>query len=209
MEMKTPFLKYVRKERAIFARYNHAHPHFKRNIMIDAVISCLLVLVGYGAVYQYAIAAPRDLLVRSGAITLTSEELIKHVKDEQVAAYWLGPIPGYKYSIICKDPREIIVSYIPEGISLNLPDRFNLTIETYDSKLISEEQGMSNVFSDKDDFVAANGTVGTYYSAKPQRMTLAIPGTDKKVEIDYPSTKRIYDLYHDAEHLVLISETQP
>ena len=80
---------------------------------------------------QSAQGATRMELLRSGVI-MTSDELIKHVRDEKIAVFWLGPLPGYKYTIICKDQREIIVSYIPKGVSLNHPDRFNLTVETYD-----------------------------------------------------------------------------
>jgi hypothetical protein len=101
------------------------------------------------------------------------------------------------------------VSYIPEGVSLNHPDRFNLTVETYDTSLASEGRGMSSLFTDRDDFVASDGTVGTVNSPKPQMVTLAVPGTKKVVEVQYPDAQRIYDVYFDAEHLRLISESKP
>ncbi len=147
-------------------------------------------------------------LLRSGVIAMTSDELIEHAKDEKIAVYWLGPLPGYKYTIICKDRREIIVSYIPEGVSLNHPDRYNLTVETYDKSLASEEEGLSSLATDRDDFVASDGTVGRIYSPRPQKATFAIPGTHKVVEIQYPDSQRIYDVYRDAESLRLISETK-
>ena len=181
----------------------------KRNLFLVALISCVMVLVGYGAMDQYAQGAPRMALLRSGVVSMTSGELIKHVRDEKIAVYWLGPLPGYKYTIICNDRREIIVTYVPQGVSLNLPDRFNLTVETYAKSLASEEKGMSNLSSDRDDFVASDGTVGTVYSPKPQMVTFAVPGTDKVVEVQYPETKKIYDVYVDAEKLSLISESKP
>lgn len=180
----------------------------RRNLSIVALLSCLLVLVGYGAINQFAEGAPREMLLRSGVITMSSPELIQHVIDEKIAVYWLGPLPGYRYTIICKDRREIIVSYIPEGVSLNHPDRYNLTVETYDRSLASEERGLSSLATDRDDFVASDGTVGTVHSPKPQMVTLAIPGTQKVVEIQYPDAQRIYDVYRDAEHLRLISESR-
>ena len=201
-------LEYTRKERAIFARYNRAHPNFKRNIVIDALISTVVVIVGFGAINHSALSVRTDTLMRSGVISMTSDELIKHVKSEKISAYWLGPMQGYKYTIICKDRKEIIITYVPQGVSLNLPDRFNLTVETYTKSLASEEKGMSNLSSDRDDFVASDGTVGTVYSPKPQMVTFAVPGTDKVVEVQYPETKRVYDVYVDAENLRLISETK-
>ena len=202
-------IEYVKKEQAVFERYNRAHPNFKRNMLIDAVISSVLVLVGFTAINQFALAAPREMLLRSGAVSMTSDELIKHVRDEKVAAYWLGPLPGYKYTIICTDRQEIIVSYVPQGVSLNSPDRFNLTVETYESSLANEKSGMSGLSTDRDDFVASNGTVVTVDSSKPQMVTLAMPGTDKMAEVHYPNAKRIDAVYLDAEHLRLISETKP
>lgn len=140
---------------------------------------------------------------------MSSDELIKHVKNEKIAAYWFGPVPGYKYTIIYKDRREIIVTYLPQGVSVNHPDRFNLTIETYSKTLESEQPAMSSISSDRDDFVASDGTIGTIYSSSPQRVTFAIPGAGKIVEVQYPSVKRIYDVYVDGERLKLISETKP
>ena len=121
----------------------------------------------------------------------------------------MGPLEGYKYAIICKDRKEIIVTYLPQGVSLNHPDRFNLTVETYVKSLGSEERGVSNLSTDRDDFVTSDGTVGTVYSPKPQLVTFAVSGTNKVVEVQYPDNKRIYDVYVDAERLKLISETKP
>lgn len=207
-ERKSSLLDYVRKERDVFARYSRNHPNFKRNIFIDALLSSLIVCIGFGA-YNQATAQERiDELLRSGAVAMSSTELINHVKDEKIAAYWLGPKPGYKYSIICKDPSEIIVTYLPQGVSLNHPDRFNLTVETYSRTLTREQPSRSNISTDRDDFVASDGTVGSRDSSRPQIARFSMPNTDKVVEVQYPSTKRIYDVYVDGEDLRLISEAK-
>lgn len=177
--------------------------------MIDALISSALVLVGFEAINQASHQARFDALMRSGGVVMTSDELIKHVKSEKITAYWLGAMPGYKYTIISKDRREIIVTYVPQGVSLNHPDRYDLTIETYSKTLGSEQPAMSNIYSDRDDFVASDGTVGTLYSSSPQRASFSIPGDDRVVEVQYPSTRRIYDVYVDGERLKRISESKP
>lgn len=205
-ERKSSLLEFVRNERDVFARYGRNHPHFKRNIFIDALISSALVLIGFGLVNHVTEGARVNELMRSGAVAMTSTELIKHVKDEKIAAYWLGPKPGYKYSIICKDRSEIIVTYLPQGVSVNHPDRFNLTIETYSKTLTREQPARSNISTDRDDFVASDGTVGSMDSSRPQIARFSIPDTGKVVEVQYPSIKRIYDAYVDGEKLRLISE---
>lgn len=207
-EKKSFLMEYVKKERDVFARYGRSHPHFKRNILIDALISSLLVLVGFGIFNHITERARVDALMRSGAVAMTSDQLIKHVKDEKLAAYWLGPKPGYKYTIICKDRNEIIVTYLPQGVSLNHPDRFNLTIETYAKALQREQPARSNISTDRDDFVASDGTAGSIDSQRPQIVRFSVPDTDKVVEVQYPSTKRIYDVYVDGEQLELISKTK-
>lgn len=199
----------VRKERDAFARYGRNHPHFKRNIFIDALLSSALVLIGFGLANHITEGTRADELMRSGAVAMTSTELIKHVKDEKIVAYWLGPKPGYKYTIICRDRSEIIVTYLPQGVSVNHPDRFNLTVETYSKALTREQPGRSNLSTDRDDFVASDGTVGSTDSSRPHIVKFSIPSTDKVVEVQYPSTKRIYDVYVDGELLTLISETKP
>lgn len=147
----------------------------------------------------------RDILIDA----FTSSELIKHVRSEKIAAYWFGPVPGYRYTIIDKNRHEIIVTYLPQGVSLHHSDMFNLTIETESKILGSDYPAMSDIVSDKDDFVTSRGVVGTVYSSAPQRVRFSIPSTDKIVEVQYPLTKRIYDVYVDGERLKLISETKP
>lgn len=205
-ERKSSLLEYVKKERDVLARYSRSHPHFKRNILLDALISIALVLGGFGVFNQITEKARVDTLMRSGGVAMTADELIQHVKNEKITAYWLGPKPGYRYTIICKDPSEIIITYLPEGVSINHPDRFNLTIETYSKTLMREQPSRSNIATDKDDFVASDGTIGALDSLRPQIARFSIPDTDKVVEVQYPSTKRVYDVYVDGEALTLISE---
>lgn len=180
----------------------------KRNLSIDALISILLVLTGFGIFNHVTARARLDELMRSGGVVMSSDQLIKHVKSEKIAAYWLGPKPGYRYTIICKDRREIIVTYLPQGVSLNHPDRFNLTVETYSPSLQNEQPGLSNISSDRDDFVTADGTVVDRDSARPKMVRFSMPETGKLVEVQFPSTARIYQAYVDREIPNLISEVK-
>lgn len=173
---------------------------------MDALVSIVIVVLGFAAVNQISERTRIETLTKSGGIAMAPGELVQHVKRENIKAYWFGPIPGYKYSIICKDRREIIVTYLPQGVSLNHPDRFNLTIETYSKSLLSESKTLSNLSTDKDDFLASNGTAATVYSERPVMVSFAIPNTDSRVEVQYPSGQRIYDVYSDAEQLKLISK---
>lgn len=207
-ERRGSLLEYVSIERDEFARYSRAHPRFKRNIAIDALISILLVLTGFGIFNHVTERARLDELMRSGGVVMSSDQLIKHVKSEKIAAYWLGPKPGYRYTIICKDRREIIVTYLPQGVSLNHPDRFNLTVETYSPSLQNEQPGQSNISSDRDDFVTADGTVVDRDSVHPKMVRFSMPETGKLVEVQFPSTARIYQAYVDREIPNLISEVK-
>lgn len=195
------------KEREVRHRYHREHPHFKRNIFVDAVVSCLLVIILFGEINHVSEQARLQNLMKSGAIAMTANQLVNHVKSQSLDAYWIGPLPGYKYTIICTDRKEIIVSYVPQGVSLNNPDRFNLVIETFSSTLRSEVPALSNLSSDKDDFITASGTVVSTFADRPQLARFSILGADKYVEVQYPSNKIAYDLYKTGNRLKLISES--
>lgn len=205
-ERRGSLLKYVKNEREVLARYSRAHPRFKMNIVIDALVSIALVLAGFGIFNHFTERARLDQLLRSGGVVMTSDQLIHHVRSEKIAAYWLGPKPGYKYTIICKNRREIIVTYLPQGVSLNHPDRFNLTVETYSPSLQSEQPALSNISSDRDDFVTADGTVVGRDAVRPKIVRFSLPETVKLVEVQYPSMGSEYQAYVNREVPILISE---
>lgn len=195
------------RERILRRRYHRSHPHFKRNIAVDAVVSCLLVVILFGEINHVSENARLQTLMRSGAVAMTADELVSHVKSASLEAYWFGPISGYKYTIIYVDRKEIIVSYVPQGVSLNAPDRYNLAVETYSKSLTSELPGKSKLATDKDDFLTSSGAVSSIYSDHPQTVKYAVPRTDKYVEVQYPSHTSIFDVYKGEGRLKLISES--
>lgn len=180
----------------------------KRNLLIDALISVLLVTFGFGIFNHFTAAAKVGNLLRSGGIAMTEGELINHVRAEKITAYWFGPKPGYKYTIICKDKSEIIVTYLPQGVNLNHPDRLDLTVETYSNTLKKELPANSSILTDRDDFITADGTAGTRQSASPHIVRFSLPDTGKIVEVQSPSTSGMYDVYVAGDGLKLISEAK-
>ncbi len=200
-------MRFALRERASFSRYSRLHPHFRRNLLVDAVVSSLLVVILFAEINHVSESTRFENLKRSGAMAMTADELVSHVNSVGLDVYWLGPIAGFKYTIICTDRKEIIVSYVPQGVSLNAPDRFNLTVETYSKSLTSESPGKSNLSSDKDDFLTSNGAVSSIYSDHPQTVRYAVPRTDKYVEVQYPSNTSIFDVYKGEGRLKLISES--
>ncbi len=195
------------RERILRRRYHRSHPHFKRNIAVDAIVSCLLVVILFGEINHVSENSRLQTLMRSGAIAMTAHQLVNHVKSASVDAYWFGPISGYKYTIIYVNPKEIIVSYVPQGVSLNTPDRYNLTVETYSKSASNELPGKSNVSTDKDDFLTSSGAISSIYSDHPQTVKYVVPRSDKYVEVQYPSNTSIFDVYKGEGRLKLISES--
>lgn len=86
-----------KKDIQILANYERSHPHFFWILGIDAVLSVSAVLGGY-TFYAHS-TSDLHQLQNVGASVLTSGELTRHVNDENVDAYWLGPIPGYEYTM--------------------------------------------------------------------------------------------------------------
>jgi hypothetical protein len=208
-EPTSSLLEHIREKRNLFSRYSRSRPHFKRSILFDALASILLVVAVFAFVNRSPDTARANALMHLGGVEMSSEQLVEHVKSEGIAVYWFGPLKGYKYTIIDMDHQEVIVTYLPKSVSLNHPDRYNLTVETYANTLESEKGALSNIVSDKDDFVASNGTIATADLSYPQRVKFFIPNSGKIVEVQYPTNRRGDDVIVDAQRLQLISEPKP
>ena len=118
---------------------------------------------------------------------MTATELIDHVKKEKIAAYWFGPIPENKYTIICTDRDEILISYIPSGATLHASSESNILIETYSSPLNGEGPLASPVAKDADDILAMQNESGRGNVEPIIHPRYSIEGTERVVEVHYPT----------------------
>ena len=183
----------LRRRRAGYSRYSREHPHFVRNMIIDAVVSVLTVVSIFTYINHASASARIETLRKSGAITMTAEELVAHVKQEKLSVYWLGPIQGDVYTIICTDHDEILVTYIPAGTRLHDSFATAITVETYSDVRKAESILGSNPISDPDDFQFMKEASRTMVPTAPSFRVVEFPSTRQKVEIHYPTLSSLLD----------------
>jgi hypothetical protein len=102
-------------------------------------------------------SSPSRSVIACWGLALSAEELVNHDRREHILSHWFGPFNGSHFSIICIDRKEIIITYLPKGVSANHPDQFDPTVETGSSALASDQTGRSDKVTDKDVFIASNG----------------------------------------------------
>lgn len=188
------------KERVIFSNYNRAHPHFLRYLVLDALFSVVLVF----SAFQYSSANPDvnpPSLQNSGAVALTSTQLTKVVEDSRFVAYWLGPISGYKYTLITTRKGEVIVSYFPSGSDMAKVNEVRLTVTTYadPSKVQSPLCSRGDATTGNSGEVCTNPT--TFNRDTMKEETTVIRGTDIRVVINYASAQTVATMVKNGSSL--------
>lgn len=189
---------------AAYSRYHREHPHVVRNMVIDAIVSVLTVISIFAVVNNASANARMEVLRKSGAITMTAEELVEHVKQEKLTAYWLGPIQGDVYTIICTDPYEIYVNYIPSGARLHDSFATSVMVETYPKGTGRISALGDGPHSESEEREFANPENSEIKVPAPIYQEIVIPGTGDRVEIHYPTWNASVDPRMQSDRLRLI-----
>ncbi|MDP1712108.1 MAG: hypothetical protein Q8K86_06595 [Candidatus Nanopelagicaceae bacterium] len=168
--------------------------------MLDALLSSALV---FGA-SQFIFAAPSPTalsLENSGAVAMSSADLIRVVRSGKYDAYWLGPKSGYKYALIATRKGEVIVSYLPIGSDINRANQVRLTVKTYTdpSKVKAPICSRGDVTTANNGEVCTNPT--TFNMDTMREETTAIRGTDIRVVINYVSVQTVATMVKNGSSL--------
>lgn len=199
-----PLIASLKRKSAGYSRYSREHPHIARNLTIDAVLSMFSVVLIFTYVNNASASTRLETLRRSGAVSMTAEELIKHVQLEKISPYWFGPIEGTVYTIICTDPGEILISYLPAQGRLHDSFATAVSVETYTGASNVESILGSNAITDPDDYTIVSDEKRTMAPSAAQFMKVNIPGTDQKVEIHYPTLDSSLDARMQPDQLRLV-----
>lgn len=194
----------MRKENAGYSRYRREHPHFMRNMVIDAIVSVLTVMFIFAFVNHASANARVEMLRKSGAITMSAEELVELVKQEKLTVYWLGPIQGDVYTIICTDPGEIYVNYIPNGTRLHDSFASSVMVETYPKGTDEISALVDRPHSESEEREFVNPENSEIKAPAPIYQEIVMPGTGDRVEIHYPTWSASVDPRMQSDRLRLI-----
>jgi hypothetical protein len=191
--------------KSAFSRYRRDHPHFKRHLLIDAVLS-LIFGVAVFQISGYAHGNSSQYSIQlTGAVTLSADQLVAEVKRAKVVAYWLGPISGSKYSLVASRSGEAVITYLSGGEGLENPAQHNLIIETnVNSVVVGPLMGAQSAFSNSEGSTSG-GAVFAYDKYVPDHSVITLPRAGGHVLIYYPTNRSPSTILLDAESLIRIS----
>jgi len=129
---------------------------------------------------------------------------MKVVQDDHSIAYWLGPMSGYKYTLIATSKDEITISYLPHGLNVVKANEPRLTVTTYSNSSTMK----SPICSRGDAITAKSGEVCTnpitFDKDTMKEETVVIRGTDMRVVINYPSAQTVATMVKNGSSLTRI-----
>lgn len=192
---------FVNKERAIFSRYDRAHPHFKWYLGLDAVLSTVLVFGGFALASQGSYHGRTEVFLENGLVAMSSSELVRHVKGDGIVAYWLGPFQGYKYTIDHVDSTDAVIVYYPNDAKLDALNLRKIHFITHKKSTnvmaplsVYDKTGVVN-------FVTTHGDTVQFAKLLPINETISVKGTNDIVEIYYSTVQTPRSMMENADAL--------
>lgn len=165
----------MRREAGVFLRYSRSRPRFRLHLAIDAILSIALVLV----VFHFAGGVSRresaDTLKLSGAIAMSGAELSSFIHRENLSAYWAGPAPDAKYTLIATSPGEVTITYFPKNADISQLGSGSLVVQTHGHFSSNDAEAYAQDVSGPGSFLLNQGSEGSaihYNPDTPTRVTL-------------------------------------
>lgn len=197
--------KQFKKDFRLLSRYERSHPHFFLFIGIDAIISVVLVVVGFQISSPSGSSNPIERFLEvSGGFGISADKLIDHVKQDDGDAYWLGPISGMSSSEVHEIDGLEVVTYLPQGTNVQESIKSRLTAETYESPgVYASDVHALNATDSRTE--AALGDMKIQYDAHAlDTVTIRFTSKHEIVVIHYPTKRAVKVLLQDAAKIKLI-----
>ena len=193
-------VKVFKKDFQLLSNYERTHPHFFWYLGIDAILSVIIIIGGY-SLYTNMTTDKHDLK-HVGADVMTSREVVEHVKENNVLAYWLGSIQGYEYTLNYAESDIADLFYWRGGTHDFKGKLFLYEVKTYrnqrawDSRVhnFKATTNTQTIHVNEDLTIRINptsmrGVIATYVS-KPEIVALA-----------YPVPQKLQDMIKNVEGL--------
>ncbi|HUW87674.1 MAG TPA: hypothetical protein VMW30_04770 [Candidatus Paceibacterota bacterium] len=130
--------KLIKKEQLVLSRYEKSHPHFMWYLGLDAVLSVVLAFGVFQIATSHSLIRLDAIMGHSGLVTMSASEFIDHVKEDNLDAYWLGPVSEYKYTINHQAPGIADIFYLPKASGQSDTKLFLYEVKTYKNKEVWE-----------------------------------------------------------------------
>lgn len=175
-------------------REKHGKYFFPLTVIITAILTALVVL---GLTQQISpTLSDRTTLAAqtSGGVCLTESELKSIVKENNIQAYWTGPIKNATYTLNSSTAGQVFVRYVPEGEKCDdvRPNfRVIATYEEADAFATTESAGTT---ADGVSLLNTDGSIVYFNKNVPTNIYVAYPGINYQIEIYDPNPKEAVSL---------------
>lgn len=182
----------------------HGKYFFPITVLVTAVLTALLVL---GLTQQISpTLSDRTTLAAqtSGGVCLTESELKSIISENNIQAYWTGPLKDATYSLNSSTAGQVFIRYVPKGEECDdvRPNfRVIATYEEVDAFATTESAGTT---ADGVSLLNTDGSIVYFNKNVPTNVYVAYPGINYQIEIYDPDPKEAVSLATTQGKLQLI-----
>lgn len=170
-------------------REKHGKFFLPLTVAVTAILTALIVL---GLTQQISpTLSDRTTLAAqtSGGVCLTESELKSIVKENDIQAYWTGPLKGATYTLNSSTAGQVFIRYVPEGEKCDDVRPNFRVIATYQETDAFSTTESAGTTADGVSLLNADGSIVYFNKNVPTNIYLAYPGIDYQIEIYDPDPK--------------------
>lgn len=185
-------------------REKHGKFFFPLTIAVTAILTTLIVL---GLTQQISpTLSDRTTLAAqtSGGVCLTESELKSIVKENDIQAYWTGPLENATYSLNSSTAGQVFIRYVPEGEKCDDVRSNFRVIATYQEANAFATTESAGTTADGVSLLNADGSIVYFNKNVPTNIYLAYPGIDYQIEIYDPDPKEAVSIATTQGRVLLI-----
>lgn len=193
----------LRKDFQLLANYERSHPHFFWYLGADALLSIALVFGGYSLYTN--MTSDEHILQHVGAEVMTSQEVIEHVHENNVLAYWLGSFPRYEYTMNHANPDVTDIFYWKKGTQKLDTKLFLYEVKTYRNQKAWDARAHTMLATTNTETINVNEDLTIRINPTSMRGVIAtFVSKPEIVALAYPAPQKVQDMVKNVESLRLV-----
>lgn len=200
----------LKREHVLRTNYHKSHPHFLLYIVLDALLSFGLVFGGFQIFRPHVSIA--EELVEAGAVTISADGLIVHVKENNLDAYWLGPISGNEYAMNHEMQGVVDIFYLPETTAqsnwiahLHAEKKYRYEVKTYRNQGVWDAHTHPLLATSNTTTIKINKVLSIKINRSSMKGEIAtLTGHSEIIAIAYPTAQSLDTMIQNAKNLTPI-----
>jgi hypothetical protein len=182
-------LKSEQDQSADIQKERHGKYFLPVTVLVTALMSALITL---GITQQISPTLPdRTTLAAktNGGVCLTENELRTLIQENNIQAYWTGPIKDATYSVNSSTPGQVFIRYVPSGEKCDdLSSNFRV-IATYTEANAFATTEAAGATADGVSLINTDGSIVYFNKNLPSNIYVAYPGIEYQIEVYDPVPK--------------------